>query len=212
MANFPSNWLEFADHKEIKRLRRDLADKDALRVQVAISVIIAILAFFLEDVVSEWLVWQQVLIILGMVLAVAAVFMIPILYKYIKFRRGNNVILNGQKASNIFDDEIVYDVMVAVEFYESMNCLNNGELKKELEQFYKLEIEYYISKSMKALAQMTSSYRLVFGEKFGQISLARVKNIIKLIDELSAQCNPIIINDSVVSHYKTFVGSINLLS
>ena len=184
MANFPSKWYDFINKKEIKRLRHDLSDSYSLRVEIAASILIAIASFFLSDYVKEMCWVYQLFIYLIIATVVVCIIFIPSIKKYLSIKESGNVYIGGKEAVSIFDDEIVYDVLVACEYFEHKKEIANNTFCDQLTEFYSIEIEYYIKTSIEKLIDFNSNYLKIFGDGRNRISIRRVDNIISLIDSL----------------------------
>lgn len=196
MSNFPGKWFDFNNHKELRRLRNDMKDTFGLKLQIATSIVIAIVSFFLSEYISEADVWVQILFCVILCVIVLLIFLLPFFIKQCMLKARCNVIIKGKDAISLFDDEIVYNILVACEYYNSMQSIPKNELREELLAFYKLEIEYYISESIKKLLLFSSNCTAIFGNKKNQISKARICNILALIDKLLN--NPDIMLDNIV--------------
>lgn len=203
--NFPGSWLNFSEYKEIKQLRMALTETISLRIQITVSIIIAIVTLAFSGEISELDLCYKVLIILGICFLVVVIFLWPLFQKYYKFMKTNNVMLDGKKAINIFDDEIVYDIMIATEFKKLMVAETNIGLKT----FYQAEMTYYVKKSMENLNMMSSSYIKIFGEGGQQVSVERVRNINTIINELLSECAEI--DETITVNYGTFTQNIDAL-
>ncbi|MCM1261771.1 MAG: hypothetical protein NC313_03545 [Butyrivibrio sp.] len=203
--NFPGSWLNFSEYKEIKQLRMALTETISLRIQITVSIIIAIVTLSFSGEISELDLCYKVLIILGICFLVVVIFLWPLFQKYYKFMKTNNVMLDGKKAINIFDDEIVYDIMIATEFKKLMVAEKNIGLKT----FYQAEMTYYVKKSMENLNMMSSSYIKIFGEGGQQVSVERVRNINTIINELLSECAEI--DETITVNYGTFTQNIDAL-
>ncbi len=211
MANFPGSWLNFSEYKEIKRLRMAVTETISLRIQITASLIIAIVSAFASGKIDTWPACRQILLICFVCLLVVAVFFGPIFWNRCKFLVTNNVILNGKKAINIFDDEIVYDLMIATEFKKLIENeeKDKSKIKDELKIFYKAEMTYYVKKSMESLGLMAASYTKIFGAGKQQISIERARNINTIINELLKECEPI--DEHIKEQYEVYMQNITLL-
>lgn len=207
VPNFPSEWLAFTTNKEIKRLRQEISDTNKLRVQIAISVVIAVLSFYLEDEVSDWNPVGQWLFVVAVCVSVILTFLLPRFFAYCKLRRINNIVLDGRKATNLFDEEVVYDVMMAVEFFRHAHERGEEYLEKQLREFYLVEMTYYVKKSIESLKSMTAVNARLLGNKENQLSLKRVDNITAIIDNLLQSCD--INDDLLLTAYESYKSSVD---
>lgn len=184
MANFPSKWFDFLNQKELKRLRKDVNNTLWLKIQIATSVIIAICTLIFSDSIKGLDLGWQIGISVGLSFIVILVFCMPWIIKQISLLRINNPLINGKTASTIFDEEIVYNVLVASEFYEIYNntASSNGKLSNELKEFYEIEVEYYVKTAIEKLNSFASNLVNIVGSAKYQISVQRIKNIIQMID------------------------------
>lgn len=205
MTNFPGNWLNFSEYKEIKRVREALTETITLKVQITMSAFIAIGSAFFGNVASGWPVCRQVLFVFVACLLIAGVIWEPDIYNCCKGFGAKNDIVNGKKAINIFDDEIVYNIMIATEFEKLMEA----EDKDELKIFYKAEMTYYVKKSMESLNLMTASCPRIFGMGKQQVSIERVRNINAIINELLAKC--MTIDETIENAFNVFAQRIDSL-
>lgn len=187
MSNFPSKWLEFTNHKEIKRLRVDINDTLSLKIQIATSIIITIIGFFLEDYIKKGSLCVKATLCILLSLIVILIFTLPSIIKYFRLRKRCNVIIKGKDAINIFDDEIVYSVLVAYEYYSSRQRIENNDLRQELEKFYDIEIKYYITDAVNKLNSFSASAISIFGDGENKISKERLSNVISMIDTIIEQ-------------------------
>lgn len=189
MSSFPSKWFDFTNHKELMRLRRDVNNTLSLKLQIASSVIIAIISFFMTEYIKECHVWVQVVFCTALCILVGLIFILPSAISFWKLKRRCNVLIKGKDAVNIFDDEIVYSVLVACEYYNARESIPNSELKKDLELFYDIEIKYYISESIKRLKEFSANSPAIFGDGKNKISKERANNIVNMINILLDKAN-----------------------
>lgn len=209
MANFPSKWFDFVNQKELKRLRKDINNTKTFKIQVLVSVIIAIVSMFFNQYVGLCPLWAQILICVLLCLIVILVFLFPLITNSISKSKSCNVYIEGKKATEIFDEEITYSIMVASEYFQSLTLTSSGPLSSDLKNFYMIEIHYYVIESLKKISDFNSNLPGIFGEKENQITLKRAKNLIALIDNLilNAKLNiPKNLNEKYVS-FKNFINS-----
>lgn len=202
MANFPSKWFDFLNQKELKRLRKDVNNTLWLKIQIATSVIIAICTLIFSDSIKGLDLRWQIGISVGLSFIVILVFCMPWIIKQISLLRINNSLINGKTASTIFDEEIVYNVLVASEFYEIYNntASSNGKLSNELKEFYEIEVEYYVKTAIEKLNSFASNLVNIVGSAKYQISVQRIKNIIQMIDLIVSDMK-ITIDDELLDDY-----------
>ena len=179
MYNFPGNWFDFTVHKEIKRIRKDINNTMSLRVEIAVSIVIAVLSFFLGEYVNGLSTFWEVLIYVGITILIIGIFALPKILMMISIKKHCNIIIDGKDAVSIFDDEIVYDVLVASEYVNLKNVMMDGQ--KDLKDFYLIEIKYYLSKAIDQLLLFNSNYTQIFGNGKNRISNERFQNISQLI-------------------------------
>lgn len=208
MSDFPGKWFDFTNQKELKRLRADVNNTLSLKIQVASSIIIAIVGFFLDDYIQcgEW--WLKLIICIGMCVIVAGIFLFPSIQKWYKLRKSCNIIIKGKDAVNVFDDEIVYDVLVAYEYYLALSKTESNGLKDDINQFYNLEIKYYLTDAINKLCMFSANYNSVFGEGNNRISKERVQNVTSILEKLIT-CTKIGIDTGEGSDYDTFKKMLN---
>ena len=207
MSNFPSKWYDFINHKELKKLRTDINNTLSLRIEIAVSIVLAIISFFLGKQLTEAAFGAQIIVCIIMCIVVILLFSFPYICNWISMRKRYNIFINGKEATNIFDDEIVYDILVATEYYNSKSQIPENDLKEELETFYTIEIKYYVSNSVEKLTYFTSNFWCIFGNKKNQITFERVSNVIKLIDKLIKMEN-LQLDDSLKKRYDIFCGEL----
>ncbi len=202
MANFPSKWFDFLNQKELKRLRKDVNNTLWLKIQIATSVIIAICTLIFSDSIKGLDLGWKIGISVGLRFIVILVFCMPWIIKQISLLRINNPLINGKTASTIFDEEIVYNVLVASEFYEIYNNTTscNGKLFNELKEFYEIEVEYYVKTAIEKLNSFASNLVHIVGSAKYQISVQRIKNIIQMIDLIVLDMK-ITIDDELLDDY-----------
>lgn len=208
MSNFPSKWFDFANYKELKRLRNDVKDTFSLKIQIAASIIVAIMSFFLDGYIKEMCGKMQILFCFLICATVILIFILPSIYRFISLRVRSNVLIKGKDAVSVFDDEIVYNVLVACEYYNSKSTIPDTVLKSELESFYTLEISYYITESIKMLSLFSANCGGIFGDGENKISKQRVDNIVGLINELVTS-NGVSLDRSTRDSYEVFCKMIN---
>ena len=195
MPNFPSKWFDFTTNKEIKRIRKDINSTLALKIEISTSIILTIIAFcFSEHIKNLDMVWQ-VCICFSMCLIVFLIFFTPYILKWISTKRHGNVIVKGKDAVSTFDDEIVYNVLVASEYYNSIELIKKNMIEDDLKAFYNIEIEYYLIKAIDEILKFNTNYSRIFGNKKNQIPLERLKNILDLIKSIQT-CSGITIEPS----------------
>lgn len=184
MANFPSKWYDFINKKEIRRLRYNLNDNYSLRMEIVVSILIAIASSFFSDYVKDLYWILQFFIYLVIVMIVVGVMFFPSIQKYKSIKDSGNIYIGGKEAVSIFDDEIVYDVLVACEYFEHRKEITNNTFFEQLSEFYFIEIEYYVKTSIEKLIEFNSNYPRIFGIGKNRIAIKRVNNIISLINSL----------------------------
>lgn len=210
MANFPSEWLDFSNNKEIKRLRSDINDTFSLKFQIALSVITAILSFHLDKYLQCACIWVQISACVGLCAVVVLIFVFPEIVKFFKVRRRCNVIIKGKDAVSIFDDEIVYYVLVACEYFNAKESVPKSNLQDHIVKFYEIEIAYYVSESIKRLHDFSSNITAIFGSGDNKIPFVRVSNIVSMIGILTEQSG-IEIQNSLLTNFTTFKNTIESL-
>lgn len=212
MSNFPSKWYDFINHKELKRLRHDLNNTLSLRIEIAVSIILAIISFFFgKNIVNESL-SMQITICSVLCVVVALLFLLPYLLNWISVRRRCNVFISGKDAVSIFDDEIVYDILVASEYYNTIDQIPNTALREELRVFYAIEIKYYLEETIKKLTLFNSNLGKIFGNEKNKIPLERVNNVRRLIDKLFEKNSGIYIDKTLKTSYEMFCTSLESLN
>lgn len=204
---FPSKWFEFSNHKELRRLRKDINDTFELKIQIATSIMLAIVAFVFDSYIKCFKPWLQILICVLLCLGVALIFTLPTIIKHFKLRKRCNIIINGKDAINIFDDEILYSVLVACEYSNIKTNISSEALKDEYEKFYNIEIKYYITESIKRLIKFSDSASTIFGDHDNQIPFERIYNVVGMINFVIKTSNLAIENELLVD-FNTFCQTI----
>ncbi len=184
MTNFPSKWYDFINHKELKRLRKDLNDTLSLRIEIAVSIILMIISCFLESQIDSLSLCAKVILCVIFCTIVAAFFILPIVFRWYSLHHKSNVFINGKEAKSIFDEEIVYDVLVASEYCNIKKQANNPEHGDELKVFYSIEIKYYVNTSVEKLTSFNSNFNSIFGNEKNKIPLERIDNIVKFVSAI----------------------------
>lgn len=184
MTNFPSKWLEFSNYKELKRLRSDVNNTFSLKLQIASSIILAIISFFIDSLTEDSDESIRALVCIFLCLFVALIFAGPYILKQIRIRRHCNVIIKGKDAISIFDEEIIYNVLVAHEYFNIRNTTSGIPSDKHMREFYNIEISYYIDESITHLSKFLSNTREILGYGKNQLSPKRVKNICDIIQDI----------------------------
>ena len=185
MPNFPSKWFDFVNNKEIKRLRKDINNTFWLKIQICVSLLIAVLTVIFDQEINELEMKWKVTLSISICLIIFLVFSSQYIIKKIKLRIRNNVIINGKQATSLFDESIVYDVLVACEFYDLYNKLEDeSSISRDMKEFYKIEIKYYLNTAIINLYNLSGSFPLILGEKRNQILPQRVLNLCDLISKL----------------------------
>lgn len=214
MSNSPNNWFEFLNNKELKRLRKETNNTLALKIQVSVSIILTIITFFLGENLKLNIKYQ-ILICVLMIFVTICIFITPFVINRINLMKHCNVIIEGKDAISIFQENIVYDVLVAVEYSNSLISFAEGEnvsdssnLQNELAKFYKSETKYHVEMAIEQLYLLNSSFYRVFGSRDNQISLTRLGNILSLIDSI-IELNDISLGDSQKTKYNIFKSMYN---
>lgn len=184
MSNFPSKWFDFTNSKEIKRMRNDINDTLSLKIEISASIILTIVAFFFSEHIAEMTAFWQIFCCIIMCIVILLIFFFPVIRKKISIRKNCNLIIKGKDAVAIFDDEIVYNVLVAAEYSNSIKEIPQNNIKNDLVKFYEIEIEYYITTAVDQITEFNSNYQKIIGNKKNQISLIRIQNIFNLIDSI----------------------------
>lgn len=203
MYNFPGKWFDFTTSKEIKRMRQDINRTLSLKIEIATSIVLTIVAFFFSEHINDLSIAWQIIICSLICVVVLAIFFMPVIIRAISLRKNCNVIINGKTATAIFDDEIVYNVLVAAEYYNNLKQINGDEVGTNLKEFYKIEIEYYISTSIAKLLEFNSMHLSIFGEGKNKISTTRITNIIKLTNSI-IESAMIKLDDEMSKDYTAF--------
>lgn len=185
MNIFPGRWLDFTSQKELKRLRKDISNTLSLKLQIALSVGVAIISFLLAEYITNCNMWIQIAFCVGLLVVVVLIFLFPLIIDHFRLRMRCNVLIKGKDAVSIFDDEIVYNVLVACEYYNAIISVPNTELREELISFYKIEIAYYVTKAINQLHTMQTNSGAIFGDSDGKIAYNRARNIVEMIDVLT---------------------------
>ena len=208
MANFPSKWFDFLNQKELKRLRKDVNNTYWLKIQIATSLIIAICTLVFSGSIKDLCLGWKIGICLALSFIVVLIFTLPWIIKKFSLMKINNKLVDGKTASSVFDEEIVYNVLVASEFYEIYNGVIQGELSNELKNFYKIEIEYYIKTAIEKMISFNSNIVYIAGSGKNQISPQRINNITNMIDTIvSSTC--LKFDENLVDDYNDFKRNIH---
>lgn len=184
MANFPSKWFDFTTSKEIKRIRKDINSSLSLKIEISVSIALTIIAFCFSEHIKKLKPLWQIVICAAMCFVIFMVFFTPYFIAWCSNKRNGNIIIEGKDAVATFDDQIVYDVLVAAEYYNSIESIRKNEIEKELIAFYNIEIEYYLLKAINELLKFNANYTQIFGNKKNQIPFSRLKNIMDLIQSI----------------------------
>lgn len=203
MSNFPSKWFDFSNHKELRRLHQDLNNSFSLKLEIAISIMLTIFSLFFEEKIHDWTLCTQIITYVCICLIIAVVFLWSSICAWYRNRKRSNVFIGKKDAVRIFDDEIVYSVLVACEYFDARKNTQNKELKAELEKFYDIEIKYYVTESIKRLVQFTSNLPGIIGSDNGRIPMERMDNIVNMLDELIIK-SQITIDESLTPKYERF--------
>lgn len=189
MSNFPSKWFDFTTNKEIKRIRKDINNTLALKIEISSSIILTIIAFCFSEYIHTLSVIWQVCICIAICFIVFLIFFTSYILKWISIKQNGNVIVQGKDAVATFDDEIVYNVLVAAEYYNSIEQIKKNKIENDLIAFYNIEIEYYLLKAVNELLKFNTNYSKIFGNQKNQIPLVRLKNILDLINSIKKCSN-----------------------
>lgn len=181
MNHFPSEWFHFTDHKEIRRLRQAVSETTSFKVEITVAVLLAIASAFFDTYLSEWSICVKILVFL--IICVSVIYLFN--RQAVKQLFSDSIMLGVKQAVTIFDEEVVYDIMVAAEYCNHLDTLNTktkeDQLAIHLASFYSLEIKYYIQEAQMKLSRMRAEASIIFGDQHSQISLERVENAIALI-------------------------------
>lgn len=178
----PSHWLNFPIQKEIKRIHHDLKNTIELKIQIAVSIILAIATIVFDDDISNTDICGRILIFVLVCITIAMVFTFPNLYRKLRNYHRGTVIFDRKTATSIFDEEIIYSILTAAEFQNYKERVD-----PEIDTFYKIEIEYYLLAAIRNLSRFSSFSKSVFGEKENQISNRRGINAIDMIESINNQ-------------------------
>lgn len=181
MNHFPSEWFHFTDHKEIRRLRQAVSETTSFKFEITVAVLLAIASAFFDTYLSEWSICVKILVFL--IIGVSVIYLFN--RQAVKQLFSDSIMLGVKQAVTIFDEEVVYDIMVAAEYCNHLDTLNtktkDDQLAIHLASFYCLEIKYYIQEAQMKLSRMRAEASIIFGDQHSQISLERVENAIALI-------------------------------
>lgn len=184
MSNLPSKWMDFVNNKELKRLHADINNTMPLKIQTAISILLAILSVILSTVFKDKEEYVTISICLSLMILVVLIYLVPYIIKKSKDSSTRNVFINGKDAITIFDEEIVYYVMTACE-YSRQDKMLYQKLENSVGEFFVLEIGYYVNKAVEGLILFESNFDGIFGDGKDKISKDRLKNIIDIVDDLT---------------------------
>lgn len=182
--NHPSKWFDFVSQKELHRLRQDINNTTSLRIQVFISVLIAILSPFLSQLLSKGPIVVQIIVCATLCLLAVVVFLIPLFEKKFSTLKNQNIIINGKEATTIFDDDIVYSILTACEYYNAKSSIPANALSPDLHEFYELEINYYVRKASNCLESFSATICSIIGNGENQIAKERMENLLKMMKTL----------------------------
>lgn len=212
MSNFPGKWFDFTTNKEIKRIRKDLNNTLVLKIEISTSIILTIVAFCFSEHIKKLAIGWQICFCLALCLVVLFVFFVPYIIKWISTKHNGNIIIKGKDAVSTFDEEIVYNVLVAAEYYNSLGSIKRDKVGDDLKAFYDIEIEYYLMKAIDELLKFNTNYSRIFGDNKNQIPLNRLKNILDLIFSIKNSSSVSIDNckdKAIKEFYKYFFGDVN---
>ena len=145
-----------------------------------------------------------------MLCVTVGILFLPYIIKWISRRKKANLIINGKDANSLFDDEVVYDIMVACEYFQDKISIPNTILTNELNEFYDIEIAYYVDCAIKKLILFAPNYSKIFGRGVNQISFKRFDNIKNLTNVLIEQLQ-IHLDNNVATQYEALCNRIEKL-
>lgn len=207
MNHFPSEWFHFTDHKEIRRLRQAVSETTSFKVEITVAVLLAIASAFFDTYLSEWSICVKILVFL--IICVSVIYLFN--RQAVKQLFSDSIMLGVKQAVTIFDEEVVYGIMVAAEYCNHLDTLNtktkDDQLVIHLASFYSLEIKYYIQEAQMKLSRMRAEASIIFGDQHSQISLERVENAIALISVIKEKSGVHVEDPN--NEYNQFVSDIS---
>ncbi len=227
MANFPSKWGEFVEGKEIRRINKSLNTNNAISWQLFCNIVTIILTTILNLYLNSLKANQVKWLMFGIILFFLLLSALPIIiYKFKRIFRVN-IFMKGKDAVKLFDEDIVYNTMMAYEFYEQIVALqqnntnqnstpqgNMTALNGNINDFYKIEVSYYVNKAIDELISFNSNLREIVynpiqgGKNSKMISKDRVLNITDILNNLINLTN-IQVNNSGL--FASFISAVKNL-
>ncbi len=176
MKNFnPVRWQNFAINKEVKRIKKENSRTFWNKVQFMTSIIVVCLSMLLDSNTIENK-NARIYIAIGMISVLLLVFIAPWLYKLYKTRRIATLNYKDSDLIRLFDEEIIYNVIIAYEFYKEKK---NPEviIDNDLVEFYNIEQSYYYSKAIEDLKKLDNRKEIL--KDF--IKEERIQNVLNLL-------------------------------
>lgn len=185
-----NDWKTIQLQNDVKYIKRNSIRSSAANWSLVVDVFLLLLAFVLDNIFSEST--EQTYNLVWIVIAFLGV-LIPIIITVVEFiklkhhERISRIIMNSKDIVSMFDDEICYLIMSAETFYTNLKELTTKIHDRQnalLAEFYFIETEYYLNKSVNLILRMENNLSSVIDEADitkSRISKRRLNNSINLI-------------------------------
>lgn len=217
-----NEWQDLSLKKDIERISHLLHRKTKYEKPIIIEILITILTLLLDKVFDLFNQCEHIKRIVFAILFIVAIItliwlLISIVKEYFATKLGiKKSAVTIKPYVDIFDNGVCYYALTASNFYEGLlqisvdlTAKNDQELK-EKENFYFIETNYYINKSISELNKLQNVIINVFTNDAedviyrSRIHISRLQNIVELLLNIRKELNKM---SSTISYSETLVIS-----
>ncbi len=174
MKNFnPSKWQDFPINKDIRRIKKENSKTFWNKLNLLISVIVVCITLVLEGVVCPK---DRAWIAGSLCVVMVIIFFAPYVYRYIKEGRFAVKRIGNSQLIQLFDEDIIYNMIIAYEFYKEKS---EPGLDNAVKEFYNIEQSYYFEKVVIDMKRISAAKERLI--KSGYLSEIRYNNVLKMI-------------------------------
>lgn len=183
MRNFnPSRWQNFSIYKDIRRIKKESNRTFWNKLQLFASVFVVCCTLALEGLLCAKV---RVIVAFSLCGALLALFVAPIIYYAIKDGKFAVKSINKHEIIRLFDEEIIYDILIAYEYYKERE---ETGLDDKIKSFYKIEEKYYFEKVVCNMKFVLAKASVIGSEGIAMERLLNVREIIRIIkDDLDGE-------------------------
>ena len=217
-----NEWQDLSLKKDIEKISHLLHKKTKYEKPVVIEILITILTLLLDKVFDLFGQYEQIKrIVFALLFIVAITTLLCLLTSIVRDYLVTKLAIKKSAVTikpfvDIFDNGVCYYAMTASNFYEGLLQISidltsrDDQELKEKENFYFIETNYYINKSISELNKLQNVISNVFTNDAkdvicrSKIHISRLQNIVELLFNIRKELNKM---SSTISYSETLVIS-----